>query len=391
MEYKKIINVNSSYVVDIIFSHITYGKALKLAKYNKRLQRQLNISFNDYFIECTFEKDYKAIGDDYVWKIYKEKDNCFMSYSIIILQIFFISLILINIKFWKTNFYYIFLIIDIIYKSVFVFYLFMKKFFKTVLSESFKSLNIFNIIANSILLIILICKLVSEKKRNNYKKNLLILNSITICACIILIIFFSIYTFYCIDIYINRFDRLEPKHKKEIYIAIINKFQGFNINKYKYTSLKEFGKINESDVTILIKYLSFTIKNDKKQNIQLINKLRNKKHLKVLKYEQNQKLSDFFIYYKQFGCLLSDINEFNNNYLFILPKNDFKKRIIQNEKKTMQILYKNCFDHIMIFEKDSKEYILIYKPNSKKKININEQINSEMKSKDLLIIDTNIK
>ena len=280
--------------------------------------------------------------------------------------------------------------IDIIYKSVFVFYLFMKKFFKTVLSESFKSLNIFNIIANSILLIILICKLVSEKKRNNYKKNLLILNSITICACIILIIFFSIYTFYCIDIYINRFDRLEPKHKKEIYIAIINKFQGFNINKYKYTSLKEFGKINESDVTILIKYLSFTIKNDKKQNIQLINKLRNKKHLKELKYEQNQKLSDFFIYYKQFGCLLSDINEFNNNYLFILPKNDFKKRIIQNEKKTMQILYKNCFDHIMIFEKDSKEYILIYHPNYKKKININEQINSDMKSKELLIINTNI-
>ena len=99
MEYKKIINVNSSYVVDIIFSHVNYGKALKLAKYNKRLQRQLNISFNDYFIECTFEKDYKAIGDDYVWKIYKEKDNCFMSYSIIILQIIFISLIVINIKF----------------------------------------------------------------------------------------------------------------------------------------------------------------------------------------------------------------------------------------------------------------------------------------------------
>ena len=118
MEAKKFFNIKSRYIFHKLLTHISHVKALKLALYNKKLKRELKISFNDYFIDCIFTNEYKAIGNDYILIKNEEKENCFISYSIIIFKIIFIVLTMINFSYWKTNFYNIYLILDSIYKII---------------------------------------------------------------------------------------------------------------------------------------------------------------------------------------------------------------------------------------------------------------------------------
>ena len=391
MEAKKFFNIKSRYIFHKLLTHISHVKALKLAIYNEKLKRELKISFNDYFIDCIFTNEYKAIGNDYILIKNEEKDNCFISYSIIIFKIIFIALTLINFNYWKTNFYNIYLIIDSIYKSINLVHFFMIKFFDTKPTESDKFLHKCNIIFNSVILIFLICKTVSDHKNNNNKLILLILNSIMIFICVVLIILFSINVFYCIDIYMNKSDKLEPKHKKEINVAIIKKFRGFKINEYKCTSLKAFGKFDKIDTGSIKKHSIYDLNKNQILLISKINKLRKKKNLNVLKYERSQYFNEFFTYYKKLNCIFYDINKLDNNsYLFIYPKNEFKKKISEKEKEIIDILSKDCFNHIMILEKDLNEYILIYYFYDKKQKNIEEEINYETESKNILTINNNI-
>ena len=44
----KIINVSSNYILHYIFSFLKYNEALKLIKYDKKLQNKLNLKLNIY-------------------------------------------------------------------------------------------------------------------------------------------------------------------------------------------------------------------------------------------------------------------------------------------------------------------------------------------------------
>ena len=391
MEVKKFFNIKSRYIFHKLLTHISHVKALKLALYNKKLKMELNISFNDYFIDCTFTNEYIGIGNDYTLIKDKEKENCFTSYSIIIFKIIFIVLTMINFSYWKTNFYNIYLILDSIYKIINLVYFLMKKYFETKPTESDKFFQKCNIFFNSVILIILICKIVSDHKNNKNKLILLILNSIMIFICVVLIILFSINVFYCIDIYMNKSDKLEPKHKKEINVAIIKKFRGFKINEYKYTTLKTFGKLDKIDTGSIKKHLIYDLNKNQILLILKINELRIKKNLNELKYERSQYFYEFFNYYKKLNCFFYDINKLDNkSYLFIYPKNEFEKKISEKEKEIIDILSKDCFNHIMILEKDLNEYILIYYFYDKNQNNIEEEISFESESKNILHINNYI-
>ena len=60
-------NIKSSYFIQIIFFHINNDRKLKLIKYNKNLQNEINVNINDYKI---FSGRYiiyetKEIGKEY--------------------------------------------------------------------------------------------------------------------------------------------------------------------------------------------------------------------------------------------------------------------------------------------------------------------------------------
>jgi hypothetical protein len=321
----------------------------------------------------------------------KINDNSFLSISIIILQMIFIIPSIMNIKYWKNNFYNIYLILDLVYKAVVIFYLLMKKLWHLKNDDCQPCYFCLDTFLNSILLIILICKFVSDIKDINNKKILLILNSIMISVCFIIIITLCIYIiFYCKNNQKPNSGIIKKTKKEEKNIAIINKFRGFNINKYEYSSLNTYGVITSEDIDVLLKlHLNYTIKNNQADLISLINKLRKEKNIKELKYTNTETLYDFFIHIKRFYAL-DNINKINNNiYLFIYPRDKFKSLVLENDEKIMKILYKNFFDHILILEKNNNEYILIYSSNNKMISNKNNDSTEDTDRKDLLKLKQN--
>jgi len=57
MNNEKIAKINSKHLLNNIFSFVKYEQALKIMKYNKALQNKLNITLNDYTIDCKFTKN----------------------------------------------------------------------------------------------------------------------------------------------------------------------------------------------------------------------------------------------------------------------------------------------------------------------------------------------
>ena len=391
MNNEKIAKIKSKYILNEIFSFCKYEHALTIMKYNKALQNKLNITLNDYTIDCIFTKRLEDREYDEYMINNKSNDNSFLSISIIILQILFIVPSIMNINYWKNNFYNIYLILDLVYKAVVIFYLLMKKLWHLKNDDCQPCYFCLDTFLNSILLIILICKIVSDIKDINYKKILLILNSIMISVCFIIIITLCIYIFfYCKNNQKPNSGIIKKTKKEEKNIAIINKFRGFNINKYEYSSLITYGVITSEDIDVLLKlHLNYTIKINQADLINLINKLRKKKNLKELKYTITEKLYDFFIHIKRFYAL-DNINKINNNiYLFIYPRDKFKSLVLENDEKIMKILYKNFFDNILILEKNNNEYILIYNSNNNMKVNENNESIEDTDRKDLLKLNKN--
>ena len=388
MNDEKIFKIKSKYLLNGIFSFIKYEKALNLMKYNKILQNKLNITKNDYSIDCIFKKELvdKESGELMINNETDER-NSFLSSSIIIFQIIFIVCSIININYWKISFYNVYLIFDIVYKAVVIFYLMMKKFWniKDDCLPIFQKCDIF---FNSIILIILICKIISDRKDNNNKNILLILNSIMISICIIIIILLIINSCFCYKE--SKVPGLIKKtYKVEVNTAIIKKFRGFNVNEFKMLPLISFGSLTSEEINcLLMNDLIYSLTDNQLELINLINKLRKVEYLEELKYNVNQKLYDFFIHIKRFYSI-DNINKISDDiYLFIYPKCKFKTLILEENDKIMKILYKYFLNHILILEKNNNEYILIFDSNNNLRINEINESNKETERKDLLKLNS---
>ena len=301
----------------------------------------------------------------------KSNENPFLFFSTLIFQIALLVFSIINVKYWKKNFYNIYLTLDIVYKAIVIFYLMMTKFWNIKKDECKPCYLILDIFFNSILLIILICKTISDSKYINNKKILLIINSLSISVCILILALLYINKCFCLKE--NKSGLIKKLKKEEKNVAIIKKFRGFKINKYNYSSLTSFGILSSEEICFLLEsYFTYSIKKSQLGLINLINKLRKKKNIQELKYDADEKLCDFFIQIKRFYAL-DNINKINNNiYLFIYPKDEFKEIILKNDVEIMKILYKNYLDHIIILEKNNNEYILIFSSNQNNNIIINK-------------------
>ena len=391
MNNEKIAKINSKFILNEIFSFCKYEHALKIMKYNKALQIKLNITLNDYAIDCRFAKrlEVREYDENIITKI--TNDNSFLLNMIPFFQFIFLIVSLINIKYWKKNFYNIYLIVDLIYKIMIIIYLLTGDKCDLKNEGNLACYYFVDIVLNLFLLAILINKIISDINDINDKKILLILNSIMISVCFIIIILICInFYFFLKKCQKTESGIIKKTKKEEKNIAIINKFRGFNIDTYEYSSLNTYGVITSEEIDLLLKlYLNYTITDSQADLINLINKLRKKKNIKELNYTNTEKLYDFFIRVKRFYAL-DNINKINNNiYLFIYPRNKFKSLVLENDEKIMKILYKNFFDHILILEKNNNEYILIYSSNNNMIVNENNESFESTDRKDLLKLRKN--
>ena len=135
-------------------------------------------------------------------------------------------------------------------------------------------------------------------------------------------------------------------------VMFLTQFKGFKINEYPLPSYF-FLLSNEEKIDILKKheyFLKYTLNDNNKELINLINELRKEKNMETLIYTYIQNLNDYFKVEKSK----------NEKYIFVYPKGEFKKKILQRDNNITQILLKKELNCIMILEKVKKECIIVY-------------------------------
>ena len=145
-------------------------------------------------------------------------------------------------------------------------------------------------------------------------------------------------------------------------IMFLTMFKGLKINEYPLPSYF-FLLSNEEKIDILKKheyFLKYTLNDNNKELINLINELRKEKNIETLIYTYIQNLNDYFKVEKSE----------NEKYIFVYPKGEFKKKILQRDNNITEILLKKELNCIMILEKVKKECIIVYSFD-KTKVNLN--------------------
>ena len=374
-----IFKIKSKYILNEIFSFLNYVTPLKLIQYNKEIQKIINITFNDYSIDCEFKKVIKEIEDknsEYMINKTIKGEPSFLFISSIILKIIFLILIAINFKFFKKNFYNIFLIFFLLYGFISLYYLLMNRYNNALSECYFSCYTIFEPIFYSITLVFIILKFYTDKKDNTVFLKILNCLMIGICAAIILLLIFT--RLFFLKMPINKKGITRKIVKVDSCISIINKFRGFKVNQFKYLDPSTFGQFTSNDINSLINNLEYSLNNKQIELIELINGLRQNRNLNKLKYNQNEKLKDFYSQIKRF-FIINNLNIINNKiYLFIYPMNEFRNKILKRNDIVMKIIFNSFLDNIIILEKNGNEYILIYELHNNINNNINNKINNKI-------------
>ena len=373
MKNQKIFKISSKYLLHEIFSYLKYNYVLNLIKYNKILQNKLNIELQNYTF--SYEIDDKEItkkSTKYENTIEKTKckkciDTFFSCFFMLILFFYLIKLL---------NFFLI--IFDIIicpyekltqpYFIIYILYIFNN--FSLIYGEFcgyIERILIMIAVEDMIILLLLIIKFIIIKvKVDKIEKDDLKFN-------ILAMIFYSISEIFLIVRIIHTYYRkyLEKKEKvnkieinenKKIYI--LKKYKGFKIDDF-YLPI-EFNNMNLLERINFLKdnenNFIYSMDEDKIELIKLINKKRERYNIDKLKYRISQKLNYYFTIdrNRKFSIFKSIIKIDNKKYLFIYPKGEFKKKLINNNKVIMKIIHFDYLNYILILEKEENEYILIY-------------------------------
>jgi len=393
MESKSFLNnINSKHILKqvFIYSYFEFKSFLKLIKYNKSLQKRLDINIKKYFLNYEYKE--KLI----------EKNEFMFMFSIpniiikaIMIVFFLIYLIIFYVKgsfideYMKNNCdknkikfieiinnsligYLIFLIISILW--------YILNFKGTILFSSTKKL----IISILILLIdifyyILIC--VKYNYTNNFifdnllkEKNNKFVECWFINYDIIFLIISPIYyiTFlffiFCLK---NNFGHIEDH-----IISILNQFKGVNIIDFEFD--KDFNDCNNKEINKLIlknaRNYKYKLNKNQIDLIKKINDIRRKYKIPLLKYDLDQRIPHCIINEITEVVLYNDKNIFKLKsflYLFRYKKNKFINFI--NNDEILSVITNDLLNKIKIIEQNDTEYILIYNTSSlKNKNNLNQ-------------------
>ena len=382
-----ILNINSNYIIRDIFSFLGYNKVLKLIKYNKNLQKIMNININDYSFDFTFdseEETYKAYQINRISKHFLMFNRIGMVIKFILLLIFCFQT-----YYKRTVLFMVLLIFEIIFIFVTLLYLGIREFLDTKGDSClicYIFLDIFNYIIEFIVIIVLL--FFYDISNNRDRILLIVLDIISIVLCLVLAI---------IDIVVVR---IYNKHRNDPNIietevvlkkkyAVIKKFKDFKINELKTKISEDFTFFTFNEINSFSNNLIYSLEYEQKQLIESINNLRQNHQIEKLKYDIDEKLNDFFSIIKN-KSFFSTGNFFKLDYktfLFIYPIGEFKIKFDKNDPLIRNIVLKDNLNKIIILQKennkgqeendilklnnenneDDKEYILIYEENEDKK------------------------
>jgi hypothetical protein len=379
-KYGTLTNIKSNYCMKFIFAFLEYNYILKLIKYNKKLQKILDISLNNYKQRIT----YLYLTQKYKPE-FKKEDLYEQDYEKYLSNSFTAVLILISVYNTKA------VIISAIIYLVFM-------ITKIKIKERYKMINR---IANIILLFFFciylieiifgITLIIIEHKFSEVRLCLIFICNISYTILCLIII----YRYY---IYIYIKTRIIAKN----YLLQIN---NTNINKYALSS--DFHKMsNLNKKKYILKNLPhFIVAMTREQIdiIKMINDIRLNKNISQLEYNETSEFYDFllkepselylFPYKKTF--MLSQ-----RKYLIKCKKDEFKVLINENNNDIMKVLLMEDLDRIFIFEKKNIIYILVYESyddyidinnnnnNDNNVVNENELIDNDDFSYHLISVET---
>ena len=380
-----LLRLTSKYNLISIISFSNYNHILKLIKYNKKLQKKLNITEKNYFINYVYKKESKrdiSVSFSYFHEsvIKKLALICFIIQIILFTSQFIFFLIFL----YKSP-YTIFDIGKKKYDLIYGFFAFLNYIFILYNTFSiFLFLYIYNedknkntpivLIINTIIYSFIACMLswifsiifdIENKK----------FNIITIVLIIILGLYFLVLLFSIIIIKLH----FDFSYNVEVNYSLI-KLEGIDIN---YSIDNNFLKNNligkKYYILDHLDYITYTTTENENIIFNSINNIRENYQLPKLMLVKTLPL---FIIKKNIEVEMT----FNNyirledkKHLFRYPKGEFLNKLEQKDKIIINIITIGHLNKIKIFIKDNLQYILIYNDLSKiirYNNNINNNINN---------------
>ena len=374
----QISKISSAYCLKSIFAYIEFNTALKLVKYNKSLQKKLDINLKDYSL-------------DYDLKVRKDKNETtlYRAASIVLLVIIYFALILF---FYQFVFAIIYISnkkpdvkekIEIIKNKENI----QESFGKSIIYERLQKLEISILVISPILLIlsfimykqfnghlndrdvffigIIYLSIINGFKiyflweiyyiYENKKSNWVVINLLIMVVWFLIFFIYSL-AFGFIEIFFGY---------KIVETTYIIKFQGIEINPLEIDNNFYKKSPDEKKRYILNKTKEMTVKySENKRYFEMIqstiNEYRIENQLDVLKFVE--KLPKFIIK----GNLLVKFTLNNiikigyKKYLFKYPSGEFLEQLNAKNKKILGILSLDYLNSIKIVKIDKIEYILVY-------------------------------
>ena len=374
----QISKISSAYCLKSIFAYIEFNTALKLVKYNKSLQKKLDINLKDYSL-------------DYDLKVRKDKNETtlYRAASIVLLVIIYFALILF---FYQFVFAIIYISnkkpdvkekIEIIKNKENI----QESFGKSIIYERLQKLEISILVISPILLIlsfimykqfnghlndrdvffigIIYLSIINGFKiyflweiyyiYENKKSNWVVINLLIMVVWFLIFFIYSL-AFGFIEIFFGY---------KIVETTYIIKFQGIEINPLEIDNNFYKKSPDEKKRYILNKTKEMTVKySENKRYFEMIqstiNEYRIENQLDVLKFVE--KLPKFIIK----GNLLVKFTLNNiikigyKKYLFKYPSGEFLAQLNAKNKKILGILSLDYLNSIKIVKIDKIEYILVY-------------------------------
>lgn len=368
LENEKIFKISSKYLLEQIFSFLEFNYVLNLIKYNKSLQKKLNINLKNRL----FSYEISTIDNNGNLSI-NRKFNCFIMLVciIIIFKLVHFILIIVDIdkcfeeeKKEENNYfieYYLFFVVELVF--IIVFHLIFLLFFICFKQK----LKIFYILDPIVYLILLILSIVMF---GVFKREIGLIYDKVIMIFLSIIIILLVIKAICYSPKINEVPMKKlnmPKDeiefdKKNTYL--LTRYKGFKIDDFnlpiEFNEMESEERINflkENEKKFL-----YSLNEDKIQLIELINKIREENNIEKLRYRKMEFLNDYFLIEKN-KKLLSFKNSImldKKFFVFRYPIGKFKEKLINNDKTIMKVILFDYLEYILILEREDKEYILIY-------------------------------
>ena len=384
-------NIRSKHILKQVFSYIDFKSFSSLIKYNKSLQKKLDINFKKYYFNNIYKKRFETNGFNIILNlpniIIKAIMLVFFLIYIILFYVkgsFIDEIIKANCDKNKIKFieimnnsligYLIFLLISILWYTLCL--------SRIILFKVITKLRIFMLILLiDIFYYILLCikynfsKLIIFdiiRKDQNYKFVDSWFINLDFLILTIIPIYYIAFIFFIFSEYKCNFDNLEDSN-----IITLNEFKGV---KNCYFEIQSFSRyLNDKEINNLIiknaRNCKYRLNEDQIDLIKKINEIRRKNDIPLLKYDENERIPHCIINEVTEVVLYNEKNNFklkNFLYLFRYKKNEFKN-FIENDE-VLRVINNDLLNKIKIIEQNDTEYILIYNTsslnNKKKNLNI---------------------